>query len=104
MSQTHARTVSLALQKNAKGMGKTMLRVVDNKDGSILAICFSPIIAQLLVDNLPVEGVDGEDEDFKRFAWEDCSQHPQQMIGHTLKILGESIQLSAQKNSLVLDV
>jgi len=73
-----------------------MYRVMDNKDGSVVAIVFSPEIAQLIVDNLPVELADPNDE-LLRYAWEDCSDHPQEMIGDTLAQLGRHIQLGWQK-------
>lgn len=78
-----------------------MYRVIDNKTGSVLAICFTEDMARLITSNLPDEPLDEnckDEEWFSRYAWEDCFQHPTEMIGDTIKQLGDQIQFRFYKN------
>lgn len=67
-----------------------MYRIVDNTDGSILAIVFSETLANKILEVLPKDEME---PGISRFAWEDCFQHPTEMIGDTLTQLGRAIQL-----------
>lgn len=69
-----------------------MYRILDNKDGKILALCFDEDLAARIVGLFPHEYVEGDDETI-RFVYEDCMQDPQSQIGNVLMQMGNAIQM-----------
>ena len=72
-----------------------MYRVLDNKDGGVIAIVFSEDVAKHVLtmfdDNARVPG----DEETIRYVYEDCFQNgpgSADQIGDTLAQLGRNIQ------------
>jgi len=72
-----------------------MFRIMDNEDGKILAIVFDEDLAMKFLRTLPVETL--EDGETIRYGYTDCFQHPEIMIGQTLALLGESIQMRYER-------
>jgi len=71
-----------------------LFRVIDNKDGAILAICFSEQMAKQILGTLPDE-VLVDDPETIRYVYEDCFQNGARradQIGDTLAQLGREIQ------------
>lgn len=66
-----------------------MYRILDNKDGQVLAIVFTEALAEQFIATFPNEELE---PDFQRYVWEDCNQQPMAQVGDTLAQLGRCIR------------